>query len=109
MRQNLLTEPEKIEKVDELCLYFGSTDIKSLVHFGIQSYFIGAHPNMWKVVGSLQKDASVQKLNFFDASSGHKFTKKKKYRVLNERVQNIMSVYEDKTDLYFFRALSSLC
>ena len=53
-------EPEKIEKVDELCLYFGSTDIKSLVHFGIQSYFIGAHPNMWKVVGSLQKDASMQ-------------------------------------------------
>ena len=78
-------------------------------HFGIQSYFSGAHLNMWKVVGSLQKDASVQRLNFFDASSGHKFTKKKKYRVLNERVQNIMSVYEDKTDLYFFRALSSLC
>ena len=122
-------EPEKIEKIDELCLYFGSTYIKSLVpnrevsnrevsfptnaaegcHFGIQSYFSGAHPNMWKVVGSLQKDASVQKLNSFDASSGHKFTKKKKYRVLNERVQNIMSVYEDKTDLYFFRALSSLC
>ena len=116
---------------DEVCLYFGSTYIKSLVpnrevsfppslwnqrdaavsgiarttnavegwHFGIQSYFSGTHPNMWKVVGSLQKDASVQKLKLFDASSGHKFTKKKKYRVLNERVQNIMSVYEDKTDL----------
>ena len=63
---------------------------------------------MGKVVGSLQKDASVQKLNFFDASSDHKFLKKKKYPVLNERVKNIMSVYKDKTDWYFFRALSSL-
>ena len=53
---------------------------------------------MWKIVGSFQKDASVQKLKLFDASSGHKFTKKKKYRVLNERVQKIMSVYEDKTN-----------
>ena len=119
------------EKIDEMCLYFGSTYIKSLVpnrevlfptslwnqreaamsgiarttnavegwHFGIQSYFSGAHPNLWKVIDSLQKDASVQILNSFDAWSGHKFTKKKKYRVLNERVQNIMSVYEDKTDL----------
>ena len=98
------------EKIDGLCVYFGSTYIKILVpnrevlfllslrsqrdaavsgiarttnavaglHFGIQSYFSGAHPNMWKVVRSLQKDASVQKLNFFDASRGHKFTKKEK-------------------------------
>ena len=56
---------------------------------------------MRRVVGSLQKDASVQKLNCFDASSGHNITKMKKYRALNERVQNIVSVYEDKTDLYF--------
>ena len=126
-------EPKSIEKIDELCLYFGSTYIKSTVpnrevffspslwnqrdaavsgiarttnavegwRFGIQSYFSGAHPNIWKVVGSVQKDASVQKLNFFDASNGHKFTKKKKCRVLNERVQKIMSIYEDKTDCVF--------
>ena len=42
-------------------------------------------------------------------SSGHNITKKKKYRVLNERVQNIMSVYEDNTDFFFFGALYSLC
>ena len=35
-----------------------------LADFGIQSYFSGAHPNMWKVVGSLQKDASVQNSTF---------------------------------------------
>ena len=40
-------------------------------HFGIQSYFSGAHPKLWRVVGSLQKDASIQKIIFYDASSGH--------------------------------------
>ena len=82
-------EPEKIEKIDDIRLYFDSTYIKSSVpnrenlfppslwnqrdaavswiapttnavegwHFGIQSFVSGAHPNMWKVVGSLQKDA----------------------------------------------------
>ena len=77
-------------------------------HFGIQSYFSGVHPSMLKIVSILQKNASVRKISFFDASSGHKFKKKKKYRVLNAKVQNIMYVYEDKNDLYFFRALFSL-
>ena len=90
-------------KVAELCLYFRSNYMKSLVlngevlfppslwnqseanssglartsnavegwHYGIQSYFSGSHPSIWKVIGSLQKDASVQKLNFYNAPSGH--------------------------------------
>ena len=117
----IIKESEKIAKVDEICLYFGSNYIKILVrnrevlfplslwnqrdaassdlarttnavegwNYGIQSYFSGWHPSIWKVIANLQKDASVQKLN---ASSGHQFTKKKKYRVLNEKMQNIMHV-----------------
>ena len=56
----------------------------------------------------LQKDASVQTVIFYIASSGHLFTKKKKYRVLNEKVKNIMHVYEEKTDLLFFCAMAKL-
>ena len=77
-------------------------------HYGIMSNFSGLHPSIWKVIANLQKDASVQKLNFYNASSGHQFTKKKKYRVLNEKVQNNMHVYEEKTDLHFFRAMANL-
>ena len=116
LRQKLFRIRKK-EQIEELCLYFGSSYIKSLVpnrevlfppflwnqrdaavngiavegwHFGIESYSSGAHPIMWKVVGSLQEDASVHKHTFFDASSGHEFTKTKKYRVFNVslRIQN---------------------
>ena len=72
------------------------------------AYFSESHPSIWKMIANLQKDASVQKLNFYNASSGHQFTKKKKYRVLNEKVQNIMHVYEEKTDFNFFRAMVNL-
>ena len=54
------------------------------------------HSEMWKILG--RKDIFVQKLKVFDALSSHSFTKKK-YRVLNERVKNIISVYDDKSDL----------
>ena len=77
-------------------------------HYGIQSCFNGSHPSIWKVIANLQKEASVQKLNFYNASSGHHFTKKNKYRVLNEKLQNIMHVYEEKTDLHFFLAMANL-
>ena len=76
--------------------------------YGTQSYFSGSHPSLWKVIENFQKDSFVQKLNFYKASSGHQFTKKKKYRVLNEKVQNITHVYEEKTDLHFFRARVNL-
>ena len=42
-----------------------------LPNYGIQSYFSGSHPSIWKVIANLQKDASVQKLYFYNASSGH--------------------------------------
>ena len=73
-------------------------------------YFIAklSHPSNRKVIANLQKDAFVQKPGFFNAASGNQFTKKKTYRVLNEKVQNIMEVYEEKTDLHFFRAMANL-
>ena len=73
-----------------------------------KSYFSGPHPSIWKVIANLQKDAFLQKLSFFNASSGNQFTKKKTYRILNEKVQNLRQVYEEKTDLHFFHAMANL-
>ena len=77
-------------------------------HYGIQALFSGSHPGIWKLLTNLQKDAAVQKLNFLNASSGHKFPKKKKYENLKGKVQNLMQIYRDETDIHFFRAIASL-
>ena len=77
-------------------------------HYGIQALFSGSHPGISKLLTNLQKDAAVQKLNFLNASSGHKFPKKKKYENLKGKVQNLMQIYRDETDIHFFRAIASL-
>ena len=79
-----------------VCWIAGTTNVVEGWHFVIQSYFSGADPKKLQIVGSLQKDTSEQKVEIFYASSSHKMTKRKKYRLLNERVQNIMSIYKKK-------------
>ena len=48
------------------------------------------------------------KPKFLCSSSGKPCTKKRRYRVLNKKIQNIMSFHEDKTGINFFRALPKL-
>ena len=55
----------------------------------------------------VSENHAVQKLNFLNASSGHKFPKKK-YENLKGKVQNLMQIYRDETDIHFFRAIASL-
>ena len=61
--------------------------------------------NFWLIY---KKDAAVQKLNFLNASCGHKFPKKKRYENLKGKVQNLMQIYRDENDIHFFRAIASL-
>ena len=122
-----------IEKIDELGFYFQSDYIKfpllnrppTFPHkfgtkdaaierivrttnavegwrYGIQALFSGSHPGIW-----LQEDAAVQKLTILNASSGQKFPKKE-YENLRGKVQNLMQIYIDETDIHFFRAIASL-
>ena len=76
--------------------------------YGIQALFSGSHPWIWKLLVNLQKDAAVQKLNILNAPSGHKFPKMKKFENLKGKVQNLMQIYRDETDIHFFRAIASL-
>ena len=46
-------------------------------------------------------------IDFLNASSGHKFPKKK-YENLKGKVQNLMQIYREETDIHFFRAIASL-
>ena len=114
----------EIEKIDELCCYFQKTYIegrrRSLFppyiwnqreaafegiarttnsvegwHFGLQSYFTGAHPTIWKLLAALKKDAASQKLRYLQAIAGQPEKPQKTYRDLNEKVQKIMAHYNE--------------
>ena len=77
-------------------------------HYGIQALFNGPHPEIWKLLVNLQKDAAVQKLNFLNASSRQKFPKTKNYEKLKGKKQNLMQINIDESEIYFFRASDSL-
>ena len=57
-----------------------------------------------KMIANLQKDASVQTLDFYNASSGHQFKKKEKL----PKSAEYYSCLRRKTDLHFFRDMANL-
>ena len=75
-------------------------------HFGIQAFFSGSHPSIWKVLVGLRKDSVTQKKILLQARAGENFPKRKKYREINEKVQKVMSHYEETRR---FGSKASLC
>ena len=61
----------------------------------------------WKFLANLHKDAAVQSLKLF-LPPPVKIPKKKKNDSLKRKVQNLMEIYRDKTDIHFFRACSDI-
>ena len=58
-------------------------------HYGTQALISGFHPGIWKILSNLQKDAAVQKLNFFECLIRAKISKKK-FENLKGKVPNMM-------------------
>ena len=77
-------------------------------HFGIQAFFSGSHPSIWKVLVGLRKDSVTQKKILLQARAGENFPKRKKYREINEKVQKVMSQYEETSSITFLRSMASL-
>ena len=127
----------EIEKIDELCCYFQKTYIEGprrplfppniwnqreaafegiarttnsveRWHFGLQAYFTGAHPTIWKLLAALKKDAACQKLRYLQTIAGQPELPRKKYRDLNEKVQKIMAHYNEGIPLPFLRSIAAL-
>ena len=63
-------------------------------HFGLQALFQGSHPNIWIFLPQLKKDSLVHKFNAIQGLAGAENPTLKKYRLLNNRVQNICRAYE---------------
>ena len=64
-------------------------------HLGVTALFQGSHPSIHTFLEKIQLDSYNQKFNILKASSGTINLSRKKYRDLNEKVQQITSSYTD--------------
>ena len=48
-------------------------------HFGIQAFFSGSHPSLWRTLENLKKDAATQKYFCLQSTADTDFSRKKKY------------------------------
>ena len=77
-------------------------------HCGIKSLFQGAHPALNILLDKLKLDSATQKFNMLKASSGSCNKPRKKYRELNEKVQNLQKQFNKDNIIPYLRALAHL-
>ena len=77
-------------------------------HLGVTALFQGSHPSIHTFLEKIQLDSYNQKFNILKASSGIINLSRKKYRDLNEKVQQITSSYTDSNLLSYIRSLAHL-
>ena len=46
-------------------------------HFGVQAFFSGSHPSLWKSLETLRKDAATQKYLYLQSTAGISFSQRK--------------------------------
>ena len=77
-------------------------------HFGIQAFFSGSHPTLWKTLENLKKDAATQKFLHLQSTRGFQFNRRKKYRDLEVAVENAMARHQGTATIPFLRGMASL-
>ena len=77
-------------------------------HFGIQAFFSGSHPSLWRTLENLKKDAATQKYLYLQSTAGTEFSRRKKYRELEAKVKNAIERHQDENTIAFLRAMASL-
>ena len=135
--EQLSLDSSEVEKSDELCSYFQNTNIEKNLreplfppsmwnkreaasegvaettnaverwHFGIQAFFSGSHPSLWRTLENLKKDAATQKCLYLQSTAGTEFSRRKKYRELEAKVKNAIERHLDENTNAFLRATAS--
>ena len=77
-------------------------------HFGIQAFFSGSHPSMWKTPENMKKDAATQKYLYLQSTAGTKLSSQKRYRELEAKVKNAIERHQDENTSAVLRAMTSL-
>jgi len=74
----------------------------------LQSLFQCHHPTVWNFLTGIKKDLQQQKARLMQGVAGLEHTRKKKYRILNDRVQRTASAYGQSEVLLYLRAIAHL-
>lgn len=77
-------------------------------HYGIQSLFQCSHPTMWMFFGGVQKEIQRQKALLLQGVAGSQDQPRKRYRLLNDRVQRAVSNFNRVEVLTYLRAIAHL-
>ena len=85
-----------------------TTNTVEVWHFGIQAYFTGDHPSLWRLVSNLQKECAMQKFNFLQATSGVVVSRKRMYSELDEKINEVPSKSAQTDTISFLRGIASL-
>ena len=136
--EQLSLDSSEVEKIDELCSYFqktykeknlreplflpsiwnkreaasegvaSTTNAVEGWHFGIQAFFSGWHPSLWRTLENLKKDAATQKYLYLQSTAGTELSRREKYRQLEAKMKNAIERLQDENTFAFLRAMVSL-
>ena len=75
-------------------------------HLGVTTLFQGNHPCLRTFLEKISLDATNQKFNIIKATSGNENKSCKKYRVINENVENIVNNFKTDDVISYLRSLA---
>ena len=75
-------------------------------HLGVTTLFQGNHPCLRTFLEKISLDATNQKFNIIKATSGNENKSRKKYRVINENVKNIVNNFKTDDVISYLRSLA---
>lgn len=85
-----------------------TTNIAEGWHHGLQHLFQCHHPTMWTFLSGIQRDINTQKSLLLQGAAGVAHQPRKKYRLLQERVENAVSAYGRTDILVYLKAIAHL-
>ena len=77
-------------------------------HHGLQSLFQCQHPTMWTFFEGIQRDLQRQRTAFLHGVSGLEHPSRKRYRLLEARVNRAVTAYGRSEILMYLRAMAHL-
>ena len=77
-------------------------------HHSLQSLFMCQHPTMWTFLAGLERDCSLNKAAYLQATTGLVQVGRKRYRDLKDKVSRAVAAYSASDTLTYLRTIAHL-